>query len=279
MPCRRSARVRVQVLPSEQDLSPNTPLATQLPSSEYDNSCARFISWQPEANQVHDAIDSAYDAALERPNARRNAKNENSTSQMERTIADGMRRISIDVVKGQSWPSSSRSIKKTDWRLSESQKEIFERLKEQKELGRQAFMEDRLSDAFTHYRTGLAALFATKVAETGESKAGLEKKWLIPLLLNCAQCKLKLGELSECNSYCSRVLALDPQNIKALYRRCQALMEQNDLSRAQEDLDAFTALTKNGLDANRLKRILDRARAVQLRTERKMAKAMFSSSS
>jgi len=44
----------------------------------------------------------------------------------------------------------------------------------------------------------------------------------IPVYLNMAYCYLKKKEWSETISYCNKVLEIDKNNIKAIYRRCKA---------------------------------------------------------
>ncbi|XP_034692937.1 70 kDa peptidyl-prolyl isomerase-like [Vitis riparia] len=54
--------------------------------------------------------------------------------------------------------------------------------------------------------------------------------------LNNAACKLKLGEYLEASKQCTKVLELDPSNIKALYRRSQSYLRISELEKAEADI-------------------------------------------
>ncbi|RVW15867.1 Peptidyl-prolyl cis-trans isomerase FKBP65 [Vitis vinifera] len=54
--------------------------------------------------------------------------------------------------------------------------------------------------------------------------------------LNNAACKLKLGEYLEASKQCTKVLDLDPSNIKALYRRSQSYLRISELEKAEADI-------------------------------------------
>ncbi|XP_057549752.1 70 kDa peptidyl-prolyl isomerase-like [Amaranthus tricolor] len=61
------------------------------------------------------------------------------------------------------------------------------------------------------------------------------KALLVSCNLNNAACKLKLEDYVEVASLCSKVLELDPCNVKALYRRSQAYLQTCNLDKAEND--------------------------------------------
>lgn len=70
-----------------------------------------------------------------------------------------------------------------------------------------------------------------------ETKAAA-KELLRSCHLNLAAAQLKLKEWGEAAKHCSEVLLSDPANVKALYRRAQALMGSADLIEAERDVKA-----------------------------------------
>ncbi|CAA0827513.1 Peptidyl-prolyl cis-trans isomerase FKBP65 [Striga hermonthica] len=63
--------------------------------------------------------------------------------------------------------------------------------------------------------------------------------------LNEAACKLKLEEYQEVSRLCTTVLDLDPNNVKALFRRSQAYMRTSDLEKAEGDINQALLLDPN----------------------------------
>ena len=64
----------------------------------------------------------------------------------------------------------------------------------------------------------------------------------VPYLLNLAQCELKLGELYACIEHCGEVLAIDPDNVKALFRRGRARATVWEVDGARQDLERAAQL-------------------------------------
>ncbi|KAL5550469.1 hypothetical protein UlMin_000645 [Ulmus minor] len=54
--------------------------------------------------------------------------------------------------------------------------------------------------------------------------------------LNNTACKLKLKDYKQAEKLCTKVLELDSQNVKALYRRAQAYIQLVDLDLAEMDI-------------------------------------------
>ncbi|KAI3900794.1 hypothetical protein MKW92_045878 [Papaver armeniacum] len=75
--------------------------------------------------------------------------------------------------------------------------------------------------------------------------------------LNNAACKLKLGDYVEASKCCTKVLELDPYNVKALYRRSQSYLETQDLEKAEIDIKRALSINPNNrevkLEYNKLR--------------------------
>ncbi|XP_003739571.1 AH receptor-interacting protein [Galendromus occidentalis] len=94
-----------------------------------------------------------------------------------------------------------------------------------KEQGNELFKQGKIAEAAQKYFEAISHLEALLLREKpgGEEFLSIELiKW--PILLNYAQCKLSLGEYYEVIKHCSDILAKDPKNSKALYRRAKAHM-------------------------------------------------------
>lgn len=81
---------------------------------------------------------------------------------------------------------------------------------------------------------------------------------------NLAMCHLKLGHTEQARASCSEAIAIDPGNIKALFRRGRCNSELGKLEEAQADLDAVLAKDPSNKEAmrelNALKERLDSQR-------------------
>ncbi|KAJ0100484.1 hypothetical protein Patl1_21094 [Pistacia atlantica] len=66
--------------------------------------------------------------------------------------------------------------------------------------------------------------------------------------LNIAACKLKLEEHSEASRLCTKVIELDPSNVKALFRRSQAYMKTSELEKAEADMKRALAIDPDNRD-------------------------------
>jgi len=81
---------------------------------------------------------------------------------------------------------------------------------------------------------------AAKYIEYDSSFSEDEKKQSKQLKISCnlnnAACKLKLKDYKQAEKLCTKVLELDCQNVKALYRRVQAYIQLADLELAEADI-------------------------------------------
>ncbi|KAL7134272.1 hypothetical protein ABFS83_11G015500 [Erythranthe nasuta] len=93
---------------------------------------------------------------------------------------------------------------------------------------------------------------AAKYVEYNHSFSDEQKNQANSLRLSCylneAACKLKIGEYKEVTKLCTKVLELDPYNVKALFRRSQAYMGTSDLEKAEEDINRALSIDPNNRD-------------------------------
>jgi len=69
-----------------------------------------------------------------------------------------------------------------------------------------------------------------------ETEAAQIKRLRLTCALNIAQCKLKLAKFDEAVKACDVVLELDPDNIKALYRRAEGLVRPSGSTAYDQDM-------------------------------------------
>ncbi|KAK9129057.1 hypothetical protein Syun_017854 [Stephania yunnanensis] len=128
------------------------------------------------------------------------------------------------------------------WKMETSEKlEVCERKKDE---GNKLFKAGKFWCASIKYDK------AAKCVELDHSFTDEEKALANALRISCnlnnAACKIKLGEYVEAAKLCTKVLELDPLNVKALYRRSQSYLRISELEKAEIDIKkALTIDPKN----------------------------------
>ena len=89
-----------------------------------------------------------------------------------------------------------------------------------RERGNAYYREGHVEQAAAMYADGIATLRQAAPSVSGTPVA--IRVAFTPLLLNRAQCLLKLGRESEAAADCEEALAFDPANLKALFRAATA---------------------------------------------------------
>jgi len=103
----------------------------------------------------------------------------------------------------------------------------------------------------------------------------------LPLHLNVALCRLKCNDDGEAVASCDKVLEHEPHNLKALFRRGQALMHKSLHEQARADLELALRLAaeagKEDVRANVAKQLkkLDKEEAAAEAKEKKVYAKMF----
>lgn len=93
--------------------------------------------------------------------------------------------------------------------------------------------------------------------------------------LNNAACKLKLKDFKEAAKLCTKVLELESQNVKALYRRAQAYIETADLELAEQDIKKALEIDPVNRDVKLEYRTLKQRQIEHNKREAKMYGNMF----
>ncbi|XP_047087630.1 70 kDa peptidyl-prolyl isomerase [Lolium rigidum] len=121
---------------------------------------------------------------------------------------------------------------KESWDLNNAEK--IEAAGVKKEEGNALFKLSKYARASKRYEK--AAKFIEYDTSFSEDEKKLSKQLKITCNLNNAACKLKLKDYKQAEKLCTKVLELDSQNVKALYRRSQAYTQLADLELAEVDI-------------------------------------------
>jgi tetratricopeptide (TPR) repeat protein len=188
------------------------------------------------------------------------------------------------------------------WRLMpfDEKIEVSERLKEE---GNTLYKEKKYSDAVDKYEEapslfhycysndpgwrknnrGIDDDVLVLVDETGadEDEAAQIKKLRLSCCLNIAQCKLKLAKFDEAVKACDTALELDPENIKALYRRAEARVRPSgatayDHDCAIKDLNKASEIDPDDKNVTSLLKTLREERKKQRTKDKGTFEGMFS---
>ncbi|XP_068106391.1 FK506-binding protein-like [Hyperolius riggenbachi] len=146
---------------------------------------------------------------------------------------------------------------KEAWELEPNEK--IQRARRDREQGGKAFREGNIEGAERRYARGLRLLVCTP----GEAE---EEK--VALLSNLAACDLKKGRFREAEMRCTRILDMDPNHLKALYRRGVAREGMSDWQGARGDLELLLKLDSGNKEARR--------ELVRVREKEKVAQAQIS---
>lgn len=133
---------------------------------------------------------------------------------------------------------------KETWDMSTAEK--IEAAGKKKEEGNALFKVGKYFRASKKYEK------AAKYIEYDTSFSEEEKKQSKPLRTTCnlnnAACKLKLKDYTQAEKLCTKVLDVESQNVKALYRRVQAYIQTADLELAEIDIKKALEIDPNNRD-------------------------------
>jgi AH receptor-interacting protein len=128
-----------------------------------------------------------------------------------------------------------KSYTKDIWQMTDEEKLAI--LPKFREDGNKYYCECDYEKAVSSYSKGLSAIeslmLKEKPGDVDWKKLAEMKK---PFLLNLAQVKLNQGEYYECIKFTDEVLKLDPENVKALFRRAKAHAGVWNINDARDDL-------------------------------------------
>lgn len=121
-----------------------------------------------------------------------------------------------------------------------------------------------------------AADYVSKEGNFGDEEEKVAKALRVSCWLNGAACSLKLNDFKEAVDFCSKVLDIESQNIKALYRRAQAYMENSDLDLAEFDVKKALEVDPNNREVKVLQKNLKRHQAESNKRDANFYANMFS---
>ncbi|KAJ1269275.1 hypothetical protein BS78_07G198800 [Paspalum vaginatum] len=121
---------------------------------------------------------------------------------------------------------------KESWDLNNEEK--IQVAGKKKEEGNALFKLGKYARASKRYEK--AAKYIEYDTSFSEDEKKQSKQLKISCNLNNAACKLKLKDYKQAEKLCTKVLELDSQNVKALYRRVQAYIQLADLELAEADI-------------------------------------------
>ncbi|XP_068154709.1 AH receptor-interacting protein [Drosophila tropicalis] len=110
---------------------------------------------------------------------------------------------------------------KERWQMSDDEKMLATNTL--RERGNKFYKANLISEAETCYREAVGMIEQLMLKEKPHDAEWQELASIkAPLLLNYAQCRLLAGDFYAVIEHCNEVLALDPRNVKALFRRAKA---------------------------------------------------------
>eukprot|EP00270_Netrium_digitus_P011516 TRINITY_DN366_c0_g1_i4.p1 TRINITY_DN366_c0_g1~~TRINITY_DN366_c0_g1_i4.p1 ORF type:complete len:207 (+),score=83.13 TRINITY_DN366_c0_g1_i4:2946-3566(+) len=112
-------------------------------------------------------------------------------------------------------------------------------------------------------------------SQFGEDEKKQSKVLQVTCRLNDAACKLKLKEYKEAVKLTSKVLETEASNVKALYRRAQAYIQQEDYDLAEWDVKKALDLDPDNRDLKLEYKTLKQKVAEQNKKEAKIFGNMF----
>lgn len=115
-------------------------------------------------------------------------------------------------------------------------------------------------------------------AETDQEKAQREElqQMLLVSYLNLALCYLKVKKLRDCIANCDSALTLDPNNVKAHFRKGLAYLPTKDYEKAIEQFDKVLELDPNNSEAKAKKAYCTTELANYYQKQKQIYKNLFS---
>jgi peptidylprolyl isomerase len=137
--------------------------------------------------------------------------------------------------------------------------------------------ENNFQEAITCYAK---AILAIKILNDDKSfsKEDIEKyikEVGIPSNLNISLCYLKNRDWDQVIQHTSKVLEMDKKNVKALYRRCLALINKKKFDKADEDLIELEELIGGSKQLEELESLFEQSKKNVKLEEDKVYKRMF----
>ncbi|KAK4872550.1 hypothetical protein RN001_014579 [Aquatica leii] len=133
---------------------------------------------------------------------------------------------------------------KESWQLNDE--EQLQRVNQLKDLGNVQYKQMNPQAASDMYAEAIGLLERLMIKEKPHTEEWENlNKMKLPLLLNYSQCKLGEGDYYSAIEHCSSVLQVEPDNVKALFRRGKAHVGAWNPVEAREDFEKVIQLDKS----------------------------------
>ncbi|KAL3091548.1 hypothetical protein niasHS_005103 [Heterodera schachtii] len=166
---------------------------------------------------------------------------------------------------------------KASWEMLDAEK--LEHAVKMKERGTTFLNQGKHNLALAKYQSVISLLEYAKPTKSDE-EGGKElrdqfEQTFIAALLNSALVSLRMGESAEAIKHCDKVLEKQPTNVKALYRKAQALQNRKDYAEAIEQYKRVQQLDPSNRAAAQQILECGQQLAAQREAERKKYRGMF----
>ena len=137
---------------------------------------------------------------------------------------------------------------KESWQLDVDEKLVS--VSKLRSEGNQLYSSKQLDGASDKYAEAIGRLEQLILREKPQDEEWIElRKQKVPLLLNYSQCKLSLNDYYPVIEHCSEALEIEPDNVKALFRRAKAHIGAWNPNDAREDFKKVSELDSTLLQA------------------------------
>jgi len=151
--------------------------------------------------------------------------------------------------------------------------EKLEVAKRKKEEGNELYKKGKFQKANKKYKK--AVRFFENDANLKEDQKKIAESLKIPCYLNIAACKLKIGDYQDVIKNCDDVLKVQPDNVKALFRKGQALNTLDVWDEAKQLLSRALELDPQNTDVKKELAILKQKRQQQDQKDKKVFGGLF----
>ena len=157
-----------------------------------------------------------------------------------------------------------------------SPKLLLAKAKESRKKGNQLFAQQKWSEAVRSYEEALSAIEVELGFMAADCREAKENR--IPCFTNMAECFLRMKDFHAARECCSKALDIDPQCIKALFRRGAACARDGMFAEARRDLDAANELSPGNKTITKELALLQVREERHRKKEQKIFKGLFEKS-
>ncbi|XP_021378108.1 peptidyl-prolyl cis-trans isomerase FKBP5-like isoform X3 [Mizuhopecten yessoensis] len=161
---------------------------------------------------------------------------------------------------------------KESWEMDANEK--LEQAEIKKAKGTSYFKAEKYKMAVKFY-SAVVSLLDKATGMDSEEDSARKTSLLLAAFLNLAMCYLKLDDAHEAQGQCDKALEQDSKNVKALFRRGQALQSKGDYDLAKKDFESVVELDpQNKAAKNQITRCMQKIKEFKEK-EKKMYAGMF----